>query len=197
MRRGRRGLVLADGVALLRPEEQVFVAMCDGWRAQQLARNLAFATIDKRLQVVRAFAAHADAYPWQWRPQLLDDWLADLRAVRGRRRSTIRNYSATVAAFCDYLTDPAYEWAAECERRFGSHPVQVVHEWNTAVHVQDAEGDRRGGRSRWMSCRRCSTTPTSRWCAPGRRDARAGWRCSETPRCSRLPTPTGCVAGRW
>ncbi|MFF0659456.1 tyrosine-type recombinase/integrase [Micromonospora tulbaghiae] len=138
---GAAGLVLADGVALLRPEEQVFVAMCDGWRAQQLARNLAFATIDKRLQVVRAFAAHADAYPWQWRPQLLDDWLADLRAVRGRRRSTIRNYSATVAAFCDYLTDPAYEWASECERRFGTHPVQVVHEWNTAVHVQDAEGD--------------------------------------------------------
>jgi hypothetical protein len=61
--------------------------------------------------------------------------------VRGLRRSTIRNYSTSVAAFCDYLTDPAYEWAAKCERRFGTHPVQVVHEWNTVVHVQDAEGD--------------------------------------------------------
>jgi len=67
--------------------------------------------------------------------------LADLRAVRARRRSTIWNYSTTVAAFCDYLTDPAYQWASECERRFGTHPVQVVREWNTAVHVQDAEGD--------------------------------------------------------
>jgi len=29
------------------------------------------------------------------------------------------------------------------EERFGTHPVQVVHEWNTAVHVQDNEADAR------------------------------------------------------
>jgi integrase/recombinase XerC len=138
---GVAALHLVDGVALLRPDAQVFDAMLDGWRVQQLARNLAFMTIEKREGVVRAFARHADAFPWAWRSQMLDEWLGDLRAVRGLRRSTIRNYSATVAAFCDYLTDPAYQWAVECERRFGSHPVQVVHEWNTAVHAQDAEGD--------------------------------------------------------
>ncbi|XVU24200.1 tyrosine-type recombinase/integrase [Actinoplanes sp. CA-054009] len=138
---GTAGLVLLDGVSLLRPDEQVFAAMLDGWRAQQLARNLAFATIDKRLNSVRAFARHADAFPWAWRSQMIDEWLGDLRGVRGRRRSTIRNYAASVAGFCDYLTNPAYDWASECERRFGSHPVQVVHDWNTAVHVQDAEGD--------------------------------------------------------
>jgi len=45
--------------------------------------------------------------------------------------------------FCGYLTDPAYQWVEQCERRFGTHPVQVVHEWNTAVHAhaQEAEGD--------------------------------------------------------
>jgi integrase/recombinase XerC len=75
-----------------------------------------------------AFARHADAFPWAWRSQMIDEWLADLRGVRGRRRSTIRNYAASVAAFCDYLTNPAYDWVSECERRFGSHPVQVVHE---------------------------------------------------------------------
>lgn len=115
--------------------------MLDGWRAQQLARNLDYTTIEKRLGAVRAFAHHADAFPWAWRPQMLDEWLGDLRSVRGLRRSTIRNYSSSGAAFCGYLTDPAYQWVAECERRFGTHPVQVVHEWNTAVHVQDAEGD--------------------------------------------------------
>jgi hypothetical protein len=31
--------------------------------------------------------------------------------------------------------------AATCQDRFGTHPVQVVHEWNTAVHVQDNEAD--------------------------------------------------------
>ena len=75
------------------------------------------------------------------RRRWLDEWLGDLRAVKGLRRSTIRNYALALSAFCQYLTDPAYGWAAECQARFGTHPVQVVHEWNTAVHVQDAEGD--------------------------------------------------------
>jgi integrase/recombinase XerC len=48
--------------------------------------------------VVRAFAVHADALPWQWRPQMVDEWLGDLRAVRHLRRSTIRNYAGSVAA---------------------------------------------------------------------------------------------------
>jgi hypothetical protein len=114
-------------VALLRPDEQVFAAMLDGWRTQQLARNLAFTAIEKRLSTVRAFAGHADAFPLAWRSQMLDEWLGDLRSLRGLRRSTIRNYSSTMSAFCDYLTDPAYQWVERCERRFGTHPVQVVH----------------------------------------------------------------------
>jgi integrase/recombinase XerC len=138
---GAARLQLADGVPLLRPGEQVFTAMLAGWRAQQLARNLAFATIEGRTGVVRAFAGHADALPWQWRPQMVDEWLGDLRAVRHLHRSTIRNYAGSVAAFCEYVTDPAYGWAGECEQRFGTHPVQVCHEWNIAVHAQDAEGD--------------------------------------------------------
>ena len=38
---GSAGLHLAAGVPLLHPDEQVFAAMLEGWRAQQLARNLA------------------------------------------------------------------------------------------------------------------------------------------------------------
>ena len=44
---GAARLHLADGIPLLRPEEQVFTAMLEGWRHQQLARNLALATIDR------------------------------------------------------------------------------------------------------------------------------------------------------
>ena len=66
---------------------------------------------------------------------------SDLRAVRGLRRSTLRGYQIAVRLFCGYITDPAYGWPAECETRFGTYPVQVVHEWNAAVHVQEAEGD--------------------------------------------------------
>ncbi len=138
---GAARLQLADGVSLLRPEEQVFTAMLEGWRNQQLARNLALATIAARERAVRAFAVHADAFPWSWSAALLDEWLGDLRAVRGLRRSTLRGYQEAIRLFCLYLTDPAYGWPGECETRFGTHPVQVVHEWNTAVHVQAAEGD--------------------------------------------------------
>jgi hypothetical protein len=39
------------------------------------------------------------------------------------------------------LIDPLYGWLPLCQQRFGTHPVQVVHEWNTAAHVLEAEGD--------------------------------------------------------
>ncbi len=120
---GAAALQLAGGVPLLRPEEQVLAGMLEGWRVQQLARNLAFKTVDKRLAAIRAFTRHADAFPWAWGPQMLDEWLGDLRSVSGLRRSTIRNYALSVSAFCRYLTDPAYGWAQECQARFGSHPV--------------------------------------------------------------------------
>jgi integrase len=138
---GAAELHLVGGLALLRPEEQVFTAMLDGWRNQQLARNLAFSTINGREKVVRAFAAHGDAFPWHWTAQMVDEWLADGRAVRHLKRSTLRTYQEAVRSLCSYLIDPAYQWSSECEQRFGTHPIQVVHEWNTAVHVADAEAD--------------------------------------------------------
>ncbi|MBV8992734.1 MAG: hypothetical protein JO287_03305 [Pseudonocardiales bacterium] len=138
---GAAGLHLVGGVLLLRPEEQMFTAMLDGWRNQQLARNLTLSTISGRERAVQAFARYADAFPWRWSAKQVDEWLGDLRAVRNVKRSTLRNYQEAVRSFCAYLIDPAYQWSAECEQRFDTHPVQVVHEWNTAVHVADAEAD--------------------------------------------------------
>jgi integrase/recombinase XerC len=131
----------ASGVALLHPQDQVFTAMLAGWRNQQLARRLAFSTVEARERMVRAFAAHSQSYPWGWSAQLVDEWMTDLRAVRGVRASTLRGYQIALRLFCSYATDRAYGWPEECQQRFGSHPVQVVHEWNSAVHVQDAESD--------------------------------------------------------
>ena len=54
-------LHLADGVPLLRPDEQVFRAMLEGWRNQQLARNLAVSTVEGRENTVRAFADYVSA----------------------------------------------------------------------------------------------------------------------------------------
>lgn len=138
---GAARLQLVDGVPLLRPAEQVFDAMLDGWRNQQLARNLAVGTVEGRRAMVRAFAAAANAFPWQWMPQMLDEWLGDLRSVRHVKRTTIRSYQEAVRSFCQYVTDPSYDWAQQCEARFGSHPIQVVHDWNSAVHAQENEAD--------------------------------------------------------
>ncbi|MGW0884660.1 hypothetical protein [Streptomyces sp. NPDC002671] len=64
---------MAHGVALLRPEEQVFTAMLGGFSNQQLARNLARSTVGGRENTVKAFAAYVNAFPWQWTPAMVDE----------------------------------------------------------------------------------------------------------------------------
>ncbi|WP_208545394.1 hypothetical protein [Streptomyces sp. Tu 2975] len=51
---GAARLDLVDGVALLRPEQQVFTAMLTGSADQQLARNLARTTVEGRENTVKA-----------------------------------------------------------------------------------------------------------------------------------------------
>lgn len=138
---GNAGLVLCEGVPLLHPEPQVFEAMLTGWADQMMARNLALGTVDQRLRQVRAFADHCGCFPWQWSPQLADEWFTDLRAIRHVSRSTVRGYQVAVRGFCGYVMDPAYGWAQECWTRFGSHPIQVINEVNAAAHVADSESE--------------------------------------------------------
>jgi hypothetical protein len=127
--------VLVEGVPLLHPEPQVYEAMLEGWSNQMMARNLAPATIQNRVRQVRAFGEHAGAFPWEWSAQLADEWFADLRAIRHCSRSTVRGYQVAIRGFCDYLGDPAYAWTAECERRFGTHPIQVIKYFISSAHV--------------------------------------------------------------
>ncbi|MEV5779268.1 hypothetical protein AB0L49_50385 [Streptomyces antimycoticus] len=67
-----------EGLPLLRPDEQVFGAVIKGWRNQQLARNLSPGYVHDQERTVRAFTRHAMAMPWQWMPQRVDEWSADL-----------------------------------------------------------------------------------------------------------------------
>lgn len=136
---GSARLARLDGVALLRPDEQVFEAMLEGWRNQGLARNLARTTVQARERQVRAFQAHAGTFPWEWTAMHADEWFADLRAVHHCTRSTVRGYQVAVRGFCAFTIDPAYGWAEECMRRFGSHPVQIITDVNSAQHVADVE----------------------------------------------------------
>jgi integrase/recombinase XerC len=132
--------VVAAGVPLLRPDVQMFEAMLEGWRQQQLSRNLAFGTVDPRLDLLRRFQDRSGEFPWQWTPQHLEEWSTDLRAVRGLASSTKRAYQLAIRSFLAYICEPLYGWDIEYENRFGTHPIQISHDWNSAKHIVDVEG---------------------------------------------------------
>jgi site-specific recombinase XerD len=131
--------LVPSSVVHLHPEDAVFEAMLRGWRAQMMARALAVGTIESRLSTIRRFMEFASEYPWQWQPSDVDDWSAHMRQPGGVSHSTLRAYQGHVRQFCDYLVDGRYGWGQECLDRFGSHPAQVCHEWNTVPHVLEME----------------------------------------------------------
>ena len=133
---GSAALVLAGGAVPLRPEPALFEAMLEGWRRQQAARRLTGPLIEGRVRLVRRFAAFAGAWPWQWTPGQVEQWVAS----GGWAHSTVRSYEGALAAFLGYVCDPRYDWIAECEQQVGARPVQVCHEGNTAVHAAGYEG---------------------------------------------------------
>lgn len=137
---GAAHLVLAEGVTALHPQEYVFEAMLSGWTAQQTSRLLKAQTICSRERVVRAFQRFTNDYPWNWAPADIEEWTVLLVSGKRRANSTLRSYHNAIAMFCGYLVDQRYGWEEECTTRFGTHPVQICHEWNTAAHVADYEG---------------------------------------------------------
>jgi len=139
---GSAELHLLSGVLLLNEAAAVFDAMLDGWCSQMVGgRSLRMPTVTNRIQVVRQFQRHAGEWPWTWSAAMLDEWMTDLVATHRLAASTMRRYQDTIRQFCDFVCSPHYGWVAECETRFGTHPVQVCHEWNARAHVQGSEAN--------------------------------------------------------
>jgi len=126
----------------LNPQEAVFEGMLAGWARQQRSRFLREeSTIGPRAALVRRLAGFAGQYPWEWEPAEAEAFISHLRSgARPVAVSTGRWYEGAVRLFCEYVTDPRYEWAEVCGERFGRRPVQVFHEWNSVAHVTDYEG---------------------------------------------------------
>jgi integrase/recombinase XerC len=133
---GVAALTVVGGATPLRVESALFEEMLLGWRRQQVSRRLGGSLIEGRERTVRRFQAYAEGWPWSWRPEQLEQWVAE----GGWAHSTVRGYQGAVGAFLGYVTDPRYGWVAECEQRVGARPSQICHEDNTAVHVADYEG---------------------------------------------------------
>ena len=130
---------VVGSVPLLHAEAQTVQEMLDGWRNQQLCRNLSHDTIGARIRIVERFLDHTNEFPWTWTPTMAEEFFSDLRSVHHRKQSTIRGYQNALRLFCCYVSHPDYGWDRVSEQRFGTHPAQVFFEWNTAAHVQDNE----------------------------------------------------------
>lgn len=61
-----------------------------------------------------------------------------IRSVHRLKQSSLRSYQGALSTFLAYITDSAYGWNEHCQELFGTHPTQVLHQWNSATHVQDA-----------------------------------------------------------
>ena len=131
--------VLAPGVSFLQPADAVFEAMLRGWAVQQRSRMLSPVTVEKREFTVRRFAAFTNGFPWTWTPGDVEEWTSSMVSAK-LAHTTVRDYQMAVALFVGYVCDLRYDWAVECETRFGTHPVQVFHEWNTVEHTTELEG---------------------------------------------------------
>ena len=79
-------------VPLLHPETQTVREMLEGWRKQQLCRNLAHDTIAQRIRLVERFLAYTNEFPWTWTPAMVEEFFSDLRSISRRKQSTIRGY---------------------------------------------------------------------------------------------------------
>jgi integrase len=71
------------------------------------------------------------------------EWSLTLTAEHHLAPSTIRAYQCSLRQFNEYLCDSRYGWVTACRQEFGpqTHPVLIVHEWNTIPHLNDYEGD--------------------------------------------------------
>ena len=133
---GSAVLALVQGATPLGVESTLFEQMLAGWRCQQVSRRLGSSIIDRRERTVRRFAVFTGAWPWGWRSEQLECWVAG----GGWARSTVRSYQDAVASFLGYVVDPRYGWVAECESRVGARPTQICHQDNMGTHVSDYEG---------------------------------------------------------
>lgn len=138
---GSAHLTLVDDVRYLDEDVAVFDAMIEGWARRQTSQLLRDTTINARLSLLKRFQDFTGTYPWEWTPGDLEDFTVSLTS-NGKQLaiSTIRNYQNQIQLFCDYLTDPRYDWQPVCQQRFGEFPVQICHEWNTASHLNEYEG---------------------------------------------------------
>lgn len=124
----------------LDPERTTFEHMLERYSASMRSRQLAHDTVSGRVWTVKRFQAFTGEYPWHWTPADIEDFTSSLLSKRRPlAHSTLRGYQAAIKGFCDFLTNPAYDWHEVCLERFGAVPSQICNPWNTFAHVAEFE----------------------------------------------------------
>jgi hypothetical protein len=91
----------------------MFEGVLAGWRDQQLSRNLAADTITARVDLIRRFQRFTNDWPWNWQGRDLEEFTAHVRGGdRGLAIATVRGYHSHIRLFCEYVSDPRYQWTA-------------------------------------------------------------------------------------
>jgi hypothetical protein len=80
---------VVGSVPVLHPDAQTVDEMLEGWRNQQLCRNLDHDTIAGRERLVERFIKHTNEFPWTWTPAMVEEFFSDLRSVKRRKQSTV------------------------------------------------------------------------------------------------------------
>lgn len=134
----------------------------------------------------------AGHFPWDWTVGDADEFFAHERSILNLAFATIRAYQTHLKAFCDFLTDPVYEWDRVCLQGFGRSPAQIITEFNRARHAQNNEqapAKRPFTRAELQGFFDLADLGVERVLAPG---ARAPSPPTGTPPCSKPPTRGAC-----
>ncbi|MDT5282014.1 MAG: hypothetical protein QOJ20_3209, partial [Mycobacterium sp.] len=63
---------VVGSVPVLHPEAQTVNEMLEGWRNQQLCRNLDVDTVAGRTRLVERFIEATNEFPWTWTPAMVE-----------------------------------------------------------------------------------------------------------------------------
>lgn len=122
------------------PEPDAFLGeVLDGWDRAQRAADLDRGTVRSRRARVLDLVEFSGHYPWDLSVSDAGEYFAHARGVRSLAHSTVRSYQGSIRLFCEFATNPAYDWNENCGRLFGAVFVQVITEWNRVTHAQPSE----------------------------------------------------------
>lgn len=146
-------------VLLLDPARSTFDEMLRGYAVSMRSRGLAEGTIRGSQYGVRRFFRFAGTYPWEWRPQDVEDFTSSLLSgAEPLAHSTIRGYHQVLKGFCGYISHPAYDWVDVCMERFGSAPARSAIRGTRSRTWLSSRRSPLDGRSATTSSRRSSST---------------------------------------